>query len=83
MAGKQEIFESLKSHLIERGLEPEVIKLDAELGRDVGLDSLDTMELTVALEERWKIEIPDDEVEGLTTVGDAVELIERKTSASV
>ena len=83
MAGKQEIFESLKSHLIERGLEPEVIKLDAELGRDVGLDSLDTMELTVALEERWKIEIPDDEVEGLSTVGDAVELIERKTSASV
>lgn len=83
MAEEQEIFESLKSHLIERGLEPEVIRLDAELGRDVGLDSLDTMELTVALEERWKIELADDEIEGLTTVRDAVELIGRKTSASV
>lgn len=83
MAAQQEIFESLKGHLVERGLEPEVISLDAELGRDVGLDSLDTMELTVALEEKWNIEIPDSDVEQLRTVRDAVELIERKTSATV
>ena len=83
MAAQQEIFESLKDHLIERGLEPETITLDAELGKDVGLDSLDTMELTVALEERWSVELPDSEVEQLRTVRDAVDLIERKTSASV
>lgn len=83
MAAQQEIFDSLAHHLVERGLEPEVITLDAELGRDVGLDSLDTMELTVALEERWNVELPDAEVEQLRTVRDAVELIERKTSASV
>jgi acyl carrier protein len=83
MAERQEIFASLKEHLLERGHEPEVITLEAELGRDVGLDSLDTMELTVALEEKWDIEMPDDEIEQLRTVRDAVELIERKTSASV
>ena len=83
MAAQQEIFESLRDHLVDRGLEPEVITLDAELGKDVGLDSLDTMELTVALEERWNVELPDSEVEQLRTVRDAVDLIERKTSASV
>ena len=45
---------------------------------DLGADSLDTVELVMALEEAFDIEIPDEAAEGITTVGDAVKYIEDK-----
>ena len=45
---------------------------------DLGFDSLDTVELVMALEEAFDIEIPDEAAEGITTVGDAVKYIEDK-----
>lgn len=82
MTDKLEIFETIKKHLEGRGIEGEKITPEAELGKHLDLDSLDTMELTVQMEERYSIEIPDEELEALTTVNDAVELVASKVSVS-
>jgi acyl carrier protein len=77
---QEEIFEAVKTHLQGRGIEERQIKPDATLLGDLDLDSLDTMELTLQMEERFGIEIPDEELEDLETVQDAVELIEQRMS---
>ena len=79
---QEEIFEAVKTHLEGRGLDPEKIEVGADLLRDLDLDSLDTMELTLGMEERFGIEIPDAELEGLVTIQDAVELIDRKLTVT-
>lgn len=78
MPTQQEIFEAVKEHLTGRGIEADKVVLDAALVNDLDLDSLDTMELTLGMEERFGIEIPDADLETLSTVRDAVSLIERK-----
>ncbi|HYN37562.1 MAG TPA: acyl carrier protein [Actinomycetota bacterium] len=75
---QKEVFETIKGHLVGRGLDEERITPRAHLLGDLDLDSLDTMEMTLSLEEKFAIEIPDEELQGLETVQDAVELIERK-----
>ena len=82
MTSEQEVFETIKGHLVGRGIDAETITMEAELGNDLNLDSLDTMELTVQMEERFSIEIPDSELEGLRTVGDAVTLVRNKQAIS-
>lgn len=82
MPSQQEIFEAVKQHLEGRGIDPERIEMGSDLLRDLDLDSLDTMELTLGMEERFSIEIPDAELEDLATVQDAVVLIERKLTVS-
>lgn len=77
---QQEIFAVIKEHLEGRGIEGDVITMEADLAGDIGLDSLDTVELTLALEQHYEIEIPDSELEELATVKDAVALIEKKVS---
>ena len=77
---REEIFEALKEHLVGRGIEAEKVTPAANLQQDLGLDSLDTVEMTVGLEDRFGIEIPDSELEGVQTVNDAVELIEQKVA---
>jgi len=77
---QQEIFAVIKEHLEGRGIEGDVITMEADLAGDIGLDSLDTVELTLALEQHYEIEIPDSELEQLATVKDAVALIEKKVS---
>ncbi len=79
---REEVFEAIKGHLVGRGLEEDRITPRAHLLADLDLDSLDTMELTLSLEQRFTIEVPDEELEGLETVEDAVELIERKLQVS-
>ena len=54
------------------------IKSDSNFQNDLGADSLDTVELVMALEEAFDIEIPDEAAEGIATVGDAVKFIEEK-----
>jgi acyl carrier protein len=78
---KQQILESIRSHLAQRGIEGEDVQMDASLADDLSLDSLDTVELTLSLEEKFEIEIPDTELEDLVTVADAVDLIESKVAA--
>ncbi|HZA20366.1 MAG TPA: acyl carrier protein [Actinomycetota bacterium] len=80
VAKRDEIFEAIKEHLVGRGIEASKVSETADLQGDLGLDSLDTVEMTVGLEERFDIEIPDAELEGVQTVNDAVELIEKKVA---
>ena len=53
---------------------------DAKFVEDLGADSLDRVELVMALEEEFGAEIPDDEAEKLTTVGEAIKYIEDKSN---
>ena len=59
------------------GLVADTLKDDAHIIDDLGLDSLDAVELVMALEEEFGIEIPDDATDHITTVGSAVALISR------
>jgi acyl carrier protein len=77
---RQEIFEALKEHLVGRGIEADKVAPEADLAQDLGLDSLDTVEMTVGLEDRFGIEIADSELEDVRTVNDAVALIEQKVA---
>jgi acyl carrier protein len=56
----------------ELGVEPEKVTDDASFVEDLGADSLDTVELVMAFEEAFDIEIPDEDAEKLQTVGDAM-----------
>jgi acyl carrier protein len=60
------------------GVKPEEVTPEASFVEDLGADSLDTVELVMALEEEFGIEIPDEDAEKMTTVGDAVKYIEEK-----
>ena len=77
---REEILTAIQEHLADRGIEATDVSEGSDLSKDLGLDSLDTVELTLGLEERFGIEIPDTELEGVSTVGDAVTLIEKKVS---
>jgi len=70
----------IKEHLGGRGIDPETVEFGADLSNDLDLDSLDTVELTLALEQKFQIEIPDEELQTLVTVRDAVDLISKKLS---
>ena len=59
----------------ELGVEPEKVTDDASFVEDLGADSLDTVELVMAFEEEFGIEIPDDAAETIQTFGDAVKFI--------
>ena len=60
------------------GIEESKVTDEASFIDDLGADSLDTVELVMALEEAFDIEIPDEAAEGIATVGDAVKFIEEK-----
>ncbi|NJD09780.1 MAG: acyl carrier protein [Gemmatimonadetes bacterium] len=62
----------------ELGVEPEKVTLEASFVEDLGADSLDTVELVMAFEEEFGIEIPDEDAEGLQKVGDAVRYLQDK-----
>jgi acyl carrier protein len=60
----------------ELGVEAEKVTADASFVEDLGADSLDTVELVMAFEEEFGIEIPDEDAEKMQTVGDAVKYIQ-------
>jgi acyl carrier protein len=62
----------------ELGVEPEKVTMEASFVEDLGADSLDTVELVMAFEEEFGIEIPDEDAEKLQTVGDAVKYVREK-----
>jgi len=63
----------------ELGVEPEKVTPEASFVEDLGADSLDTVELVMAFEEEFGIEIPDEDAEQMQTVGDAIRyLLEHK-----
>ncbi len=64
------------------GVKPEEVTDSASFVDDLGADSLDTVELVMALEEEFGIEIPDEDAEKMTSVGEAVKYVEEKASKS-
>lgn len=62
------------------GVTEEQVTPGASFVDDLGADSLDTVELVMALEEEFETEIPDDKAEGITTVKDAIDYIKKHTS---
>lgn len=62
----------------ELGVEPEKVTREASFVDDLGADSLDTVELVMAFEEEFGIEIPDEDAEKLQSVGDAIQYIEAR-----
>jgi acyl carrier protein len=64
------------------GVKADEIKNDASFVDDLGADSLDTVELVMALEEEFETEIPDDEAEKITTVQHAIDYIRARQSKS-
>lgn len=70
------VFNRVKKIIADQlGLDENTIKLDSLFVDDLGADSLDVVELIMALEEEFDIEIPDEEAEKVTKVGDVVEYI--------
>lgn len=70
------VFEKVRDIIVEQlGVDAEEIKPESSFIDDLGADSLDIVELIMALEEEFDLEIPDKEAEKIATVGDAVEYI--------
>jgi acyl carrier protein len=63
----------------ELGVEPEKVTNDASFVEDLGADSLDTVELVMAFEEEFGIDIPDEDAERMRTVGDAIDYLQKNT----
>lgn len=59
------------------GVSPDEVKKEASFIDDLGADSLDTVELIMAFEEEFGIEIPDEDAEKMSTVGDAIDYLEK------
>ena len=76
------VEEKVKSIIVEQlGVDEEEVTSDASFVDDLGADSLDTVELVMAFEEEFEIEIPDEDAEKITRVKDAVEYIEKNAKA--
>ena len=74
-----EIADKVKKIVVEQlSVNEDQVTPEAKIIEDLGADSLDQVELIMALEEQFGAEIPDEEAEKLTTVGDAIEYIEKK-----
>jgi acyl carrier protein len=77
MAGEKTTDQKVRDIVVEQlGVKPEQVVPEAKFIEDLGADSLDVVELVMALEEEFGHEIPDEEAEKLTTVGDVAKYIE-------
>ncbi|TVS04190.1 MAG: acyl carrier protein [Cyanobium sp. PLM2.Bin73] len=76
---QEAIFEKVRSIVADQlSVDAAEVKSESNFQNDLGADSLDTVELVMALEEAFDIEIPDEAAEGIATVGDAVNYIQEK-----
>lgn len=73
------IYDKVKEIIVDQlGVEADDLKAEASFIDDLGADSLDLVELIMALEEEFDTEIPDEDAERIVTVGDAVEYIKAR-----
>ena len=74
------IFEKIQKIISEQlGIDPQEVKLESSFVDDLGADSLDVVELIMALETEFDLEIPDEEAEKVKTVGNVVDYIKAHT----
>ena len=72
-----EVLERVTTIIVDRlGVDKSEVKLESSFKEDLGADSLDVVEFVMELEEEFDIEIPDEEAEKISTVGDAVNYIQ-------
>ena len=77
----ENIQERVKNIIVEQlGVEADQVKPEAQFVNDLGADSLDTVELIMALEEEFDIEIPDEKAEKIKTVGEAIDYIQQNAN---
>ena len=77
------LSEKLRGLMAEQlGVEPGEIKPDSNILEDLGADSLDVVEVVMALEEEFNIEVPDKDVESIRTIGDIVQYVGARIEAS-
>lgn len=70
-------FDKIRAILAEQlDIDAEEITMDTEMAKDLGVDSLDAVELLMAIDSEFGVEIPDEEVENIKTIGELVEYIE-------
>jgi len=73
------IFDQVKAIIVEQlGVDPEDVKPEASFVDDLGADSLDIVELVMALEEKFDLQIPDEDAEKIRKVGEAVSYIQER-----
>lgn len=74
---REEIMDKVKAVIVEQlSVDEDVVTEDASFIEDLGADSLDIVELVMALEEEFGVSIPDEQAENIKTVGDAIAYIE-------
>ncbi|HWC38760.1 MAG TPA: acyl carrier protein [Acidimicrobiales bacterium] len=79
---RTEIFGAVTQLAVDvLGVEPEAVVEEARFKEDLDADSLDLVELVMALEEKFDISVPEEELEDVATVGQAVSLVSDKLSA--
>ncbi len=75
------LFDEIKEVIVEQlNVSPDEVKPGAKFVEDLGADSLDVVEMIMALEEKFEIEIPDSDAEKIQTVQDVVDYIEKAKS---
>ena len=75
-----DITTRVKSIIVDKlGVEENEVTLEASFTNDLGADSLDTVELIMEFEKEFNIAIPDEQAEGIATVGDAISYIEKNS----
>lgn len=73
------VLEKVRSILVgQLGVDEDKVNMEASIVDDLGADSLDVVDLVMSLEEEFDIEIPDEDVENMKSVGDIVKYIEAK-----
>jgi acyl carrier protein len=71
--------EKVRDIIVDKlGVAPDKVKAEAHFIDDLGADSLDTVELVMAFEEEFNVEIPDDEAQQITTVKSAIDYLSKK-----
>jgi acyl carrier protein len=77
-----DVAERVKKIVVEHlGVDADKVVDDANFIEDLGADSLDTVELVMAFEEEFSVEIPDDAAESIVTVGDAIRFLDKATAS--
>ena len=77
------VEEKVKDIIVEQlGVNPEQVTPQASFIEDLGADSLDTVELVMAFEEEFSIEVPDEDAEKLQTVGNVIDYVKEKSQKS-
>ena len=73
------VFDKVKEIIVDQlECDEDQVTMEASITEDLGADSLDVVDLVMSIEESFDVEIPDEDVEGIKTVGDIVKYIESK-----